>query len=605
MDKKIRRLSISFKIILGASLVMAAILIAMAVSLYYSISGIDEAQYTKITKKTVAITDESINQYFKGISYDKQTIDYSDTLGNRNNSEFIFYVNTLKELLQVGQISDVNEQFIIVDKNGTIIVDQLNSRREFSNIRQCGIEGLKTFSHGSKLWYRTIIDGKKYEIRTFPSSNKYVLLDYIFVIPLSIVDAADNSIYIIVSAAFIIGILAMVIIMRVVCRTIIKPLKKVSSVLKDISEGDGDLTQRLPVQGNDEVTDIANYFNLTFDKIDNSMKTVQTESGAMEGAAQNLSNDMTETASALNEIASNISSIKNQVENQSAGVEQTAQSAQTISANIEKLNENIEIQADSVSKSTKAVENMVSNIRDVTEVLEKNDEAVNRLITSADAGREIVHKTAEVVNKISEESEGLLDATSIIQNIAEQTNLLAMNAAIEAAHAGEAGKGFAVVADEIRKLAEDSNIQSSKISEVLGGLKESIYSVSEGSDEIQNQFNTIFKNTEEVRNQELIIKDAMAKQSEGGQQIFEAMQKINVITSDVRSDAKIMAEGGREILSEMEKLASITMEISGSMNEMTTGVTEINNSMQNINEQSRKNRESIEKVNGVIGTFKV
>ena len=167
------------------------------------------------------------------------------------------------------------------------------------------------------------------------------------------------------------------------------------------------------------------------------------------------------------------------------------------------------------------------------------------------------------------------------------------------------GKGFAVVSDEIRKLAEDSNEESKKISDVLGGLKELIATVSKDSVEIQKQFQTIFENTQDVKNQEAVIKTAMDEQSSGGQQILDAMQQINSITDEVKSGAKQMSEGGEKILAEMEKLASVTLEISGSMNEMSTGVSDINNSMQNINEQSRQNMNSIEKVTGEINKFKV
>ena len=591
MSKK--KNSISVKIILGATLVMLSILCIMGVILYYRISGIDEAQYSKLTKKNLRLTDAAIDQYFHG---GKNSIN--------DDSGFYAFRDYLKGVLNSDD-SAVHEFIIIVDKTGKIIVNQMDSYSELKSLSSYGISGLENYRLGSKLWYRTNISGTKYEIRTFSSENGYIPFDYIFVIPLSIVDAADNSIYITLALAIILGLLTTIIVMRIVSGTITRPLKNVSSVLKDISEGEGDLTKRLPVHGRDEVADIATYFNDTMAKIGNTMKTVQSESGLMENAAGNLSNNMTETASALNQITSNISSIKGQVSNQTEVVEQNNQIVSEISGNIENLNRNIELQSRSVSQSTSAVEEMVANIRSVTEILAKNAAAVERLTDSADNGREIVQKTADAVKKIENESEGLMEATEIIQNIAEQTNLLAMNAAIEAAHAGDAGKGFAVVSDEIRKLAEDSNEQSKKISQVLGGLQELIATVSKDSQEIQNQFQTIFENTQTVKNQEAVIKSAMDEQSAGGQQILDAMQQINSITGEVKDGAKTMAQGGQKIQQEMEKLASVTLEISGSMNEMSTGVNDINNSMQNVNEQSHHNMQSIKKVTDEIHKFKV
>ena len=589
-------------------MVITVLFVIMGVCLYYRISGIDEAQYTKLTKKNLATTDAAIDQYFHGVEKSgKPLIMNSIAIMSGSITELEDY-KAFKNFLSGVISSDdsqVNEKIIVVDKTGVILIDQLDSSKENNKITAREIKGLENYSLGQKLWYRTSIGGTKYEIRTYQSENLYVPMDYIFVIPLQIVDAADNSIYITLAAALILGILFTIIVMRIVSGTIIRPLLNVSKILKDISEGEGDLTQRLPVVGNDEVTDIANYFNLTIQKIDGTMQAVQGESSVMKNAAGILSNNMTETASALNQITSNITSIKGQVSNQTEVVEQNNGIVQEISRSIEELNHSIESQANSVVQSTSAVEEMVANISSVTDILEKNELAVERLTNSADSGREIVLKTADAIKQISKESEGLMEATSIIQNIASQTNLLAMNAAIEAAHAGESGKGFAVVADEIRKLAEDSNKQSKKISNVLSGLKELIANVTEDSEEIQNQFNTIFENTQDVKNQEAVIKSAMDEQTAGGQQILDAMQQINTITDEVRSGAKTMAEGGQKIQSEMERLASVTLEISGSMNEMSTGVSDINNSMQAINEQSQQNAASIEKVTSEINKFKV
>jgi len=597
MNNNKKKGSIAFKVTIGAVLLTTAILVVLGICLYYRVSGIDEAQYTKMNNKTVAITDAAIELHFAGKNQGYKTYSYNDL-----SSEDL---SVISSLMRVNQISELNEKFIVVDKTGTIIVDQFNSSKVGSNIRSRGINGLEKFNHSQYYIFRTEVDGNRYEIRTFTSSNQYLPMTYIFVIPFKLVDEVDNSIYISLAVAMLLGIIVMSTVMNLICRQIIKPLKIMTVVLKNISEGEGDLTQRLPVHGNDEVSEIAEYFNLTMEKIDSSMKTVQDESVHMETAANVLTNNMTETASALNQIASNISSIRNQVTSQSSGVEHTSKTVETISENIAALNNNIDIQTQSVTQSTSAVKEMVANIRSVTEILQKNEVAVERLSNSADNGREIVLKTVEIVNRISDESEGLMEATNVIKNIAEQTNLLAMNAAIEAAHAGEAGKGFAVVSDEIRKLAEDSNEESRKISQVLGGLQDLIASVTDGSKEMQNQFNLIFDNTQDVKNQESIIKKAMDEQSAGGQQILDAMQQINKISEDVRNGAKTMEEGGQKIYQEMGKLATVTTEISGSMNEMSTGVNDINNSMQAINDQSHQNAESINKVTSEIHKFKV
>ena len=180
-----------------------------------------------------------------------------------------------------------------------------------------------------------------------------------------------------------------------------------------------------------------------------------------------------------------------------------------------------------------------------------------------------------------------------------------MNAAIEAAHAGESGKGFAVVADEIRKLAEDSNTQGKKIGEVLSQLHEKITTMTEDAKRMENQFNMIFDNTQTVKRQEEIIKQAMDEQSAGSNQVLEAMNRITTITQDVKSSSGVMDEGSKEILVEMEKLAQATVKINSSMLNIANGITNLNQTIKEVNTVTNENTISINRVTDVISKFKV
>ena len=497
-------------------------------------------------------------------------------------------------------------KYILVDQDCNVLLNPFSDELTFQKVNDIGLKSVENFAPGAYNTSRDkMLDGTKCEIRALPSSNDYYSLDYVLVIPMSVINGGTTKIIEAVIVALVLGIIISILVASLMARSFTKPIIEITGILKNISEGDGDLTVRLPVKTRDEIGRLSEYFNLTIEKIAGSMKSIIVESGNMQNIGRNLSSNMDDVAGAITEISANIDSIKNDVTNQSTGVEEASKTLAEISNNIEKLATNIDTQSESVSRSSAAVEQMVSNINSVNSILAKNSQSVQLLSDSAATGKEIVSKSAEMTKKIAEDSAGLIEASSVIQNIARQTNLLAMNAAIEAAHAGEAGKGFAVVADEIRKLAEDSNKQGKNISNVMKHMHELIDLMVQDASHTQAQFDTIFSNTQTVSVQENEIKAAMDEQTEGGKQVLEAMRDINTITADVKESAEIMRKGEKEMLAEMDKLKSVSQQITAAMNEISVGVNEINNSMQEVNNITKENSESIDRVSGEISLFKV
>jgi methyl-accepting chemotaxis protein len=403
----------------------------------------------------------------------------------------------------------------------------------------------------------------------------------------------------------IVAVVVVSVIIFLVSTGITKPLVNIALTLKDISEGEGDLTRSINYNSRDEIGDLARYFNETLEKIKNLVVIIKRQSVALFDIGNELASNMTETAAAINQITANIRSVKGRVINQSASVTETNATMERITINIDKLNGHIERQTDSVSQSSSAIEEMLATIQSVTQTLVKNVDNVKDLTSASEVGRSGLHEVATDIQEIARESEGLLEINAVMENIASQTNLLSMNAAIEAAHAGEAGKGFAVVADEIRKLAENSGEQSRTISAVLKKIKDSIDKITRSTEEVLNKFEAIDSGVRTVSDQEENIRNAMEEQSVGSKQILEAIGRLNDITQMVKSGAEEMLEGSKEVILEGRNLEMATQEISNGMNEMSTGADQINAAVAEVNTISGKNKQNIDILVQEVAKFKV
>lgn len=380
-------------------------------------------------------------------------------------------------------------------------------------------------------------------------------------------------------------------------------IKNTASVLKDISDGEGDLTKRLEIKKKDEIAELGTYFNLSMEKIAHLIILIKEKSINLSDIGIELSTNMNETAASINQISSNLESIKNQTVNQSAGVTETNSTMQQITQNIEKLNQNIDQQSTSVNQSSAAIEQMLRNISAVTESLMKNADNIDTLSHESGKGHADLTSVSKKIEEIAKESEGLIEISAVIGNIASQTNLLSMNAAIEAAHAGDAGRGFAVVADEIRKLAESSATQSKTVSTVLKTIKSAVDGVLKSTIAVMKQFENINIRIKAVTEFEHSIRDSMDEQSAGSKEILLAIRELTTITTEVKSSSDEMRIGSQEVIQESQNLERITAEVSGGMNEISSGVQQITIAVNQINDISHLNKETIEALNMEVGKF--
>jgi methyl-accepting chemotaxis protein len=455
---------------------------------------------------------------------------------------------------------------------------------------------------GSSLSYRDESGKRYYMTGTFVGDTGYRV---VLVLPELVLYETILNIERVIVIVLTVTIVVVFILAFFLSVRITGPIVKTTLTLKDISEGEGDLTKTVNVNSKDEIGDLARYFNETLEKIKNLVVTIKNQTVALFDIGTELASNMAETAAAINEITANIQSIKGRVINQSASVTETNVTMKQIAGNIDKLSDNVGHQSESVAQSSSAIEAMLVNIQSVTQTLVKNAGNVEQLIEASEVGRAGLQEVAADIQEIARESEGLLEINAVMENIASQTNLLSMNAAIEAAHAGEAGKGFAVVADEIRKLAENSGVQSKTITTVLKKIKDAIDKIIKSTDAVLNKFEAIDSGVKTVSEQEENIRKAMEEQEVGSKQILEAIGRLNEVTRLVKSSSEEMLEGSKQVTQESLSLELATQEISNGMNEMATGAEQINVAVSRVNTISGENKGNIDILVQEVSKFKV
>jgi len=393
--------------------------------------------------------------------------------------------------------------------------------------------------------------------------------------------------------------------------SISKPIVKVAGTLKDISEGEGDLTKRIAVRSDDEIGDLGRCYNLTMEKIKNLVGTIKYKINGLNHTSFELSVNMGKTSTAVQQISSNLDTMKNLMVKQENGATEAGKAVGDIKVNIDSLKKMIEEQTDSVNKSSSAIEEMTANINSVTHTLAENSKNVSALTEASENGRTGLQTVAQEIQEIAHDSEGLLEINAVMNNIASQTNLLSMNAAIEAAHAGEAGRGFAVVADEIRKLAESSGQQSKTTATMLKKIKASIDNITKSSDDVLARFGAIDSSVKTVSVHEQNILSAMEEQEVGGKQILESISRLRDITSSVKKGSDNMAESGETLVQETDGFIKTSKETVEGMNEILKGINQINVSVGHVNEMSLENNRNFEslkqetqKFNDTVGNEK-
>lgn len=348
-----------------------------------------------------------------------------------------------------------------------------------------------------------------------------------------------------------------------VTAVILKPIKGTVVMLKDIAQGEGDLTKRLPVDSKDEIGEMATWFNTFMEKL------------------QSIIRQISDDTSTLNEASTNLSAIAGQmnggVENMSQRSQQVAAASEQMSANMNSVAAASEQAATNVNMVAAATEEMTATVNEIAQNSEKAHTITESAVTIAGSTSAKVDELGQAANEISK-------VTEVITEISEQINLLALNATIEAARAGEAGKGFAVVANEIKELAKQTASATQDIKSRIQAIQHSTGDTVTQIEEISaviNQVNDIVST------------------------IATAVQEQATTSQEIANNVSQASQGIQDVTQNVSESSVVAGTISGDINEVSAAVGEIADSSGQVNQNADALSSLAEKLRQMVGQFKV
>jgi len=317
-------------------------------------------------------------------------------------------------------------------------------------------------------------------------------------------------------------------------------IQHVVNTLKDIAQGEGDLTQRIDVNSKDEVGELAHWFNVFMDKLHDIINQVRLNAEEVATAASQISSTASQLAAGSEEQTVQTSEVAASVQEMTAAILENSQNATQTATLAEQANDKAGTGA---------------------ETMKETQSGMNEIVSSA--GR-----TGEIIDSLSGRAEQIGAVIQVIEDIADQTNLLALNAAIEAARAGEQGRGFAVVADEVRKLAERTTKATSEIGDTIKAIQNDTFEAAKSMNVAKDM----------VSRGQTSTKRSESELTEIVSAVTSAMEMIHQIAAATEQ----MSSGAEQISKNIDGISSVAHQSSSGAEELSVAAEELNRQTENL-----------------------
>jgi len=339
------------------------------------------------------------------------------------------------------------------------------------------------------------------------------------------------------------GQVAGMMVSRRVTNAVSMPINEISDAMRDISQGEGDLTRRLPVNSTDEIGQLAEHFNKFVEKIHSML--VETERTVQEL-----------------EIASN--SLLDITHQAKKGAQQQLTATGGLSSSMINMAQKSQSVEDHSHNTSRATQQAADKVKQGGDMVIGTADQIQKLSEGMD-------DMTVAVNLLREDSESIGSVVSVIREIAEQTNLLALNAAIEAARAGEHGRGFAVVADEVRGLAQRTQESTVQIEQIIDKIRQATLStvevVNHGQEATKSSCKAISQTKQALQPVVILMDDinqmsgqmsqAAHAQSELAQTINQNISQIHDVTEKAAEGAESTEKAGNNLQRIADKLEGL------------------------------------------------